>query len=319
MVVAIIGCGSVVKSVYVSTLTTAGVRTRFVHDLDDASAREVAGALRAEATSLETIQAQADVVLIATPPSTHADLIRTFLKPRRVVFCEKPLVGSRAEAIELCDEARTRECRLYVGHFRRTFPAVRLVRSLVATGALGRVRSLDVAEGGRFAWNAASGYTTRDPLGGVLYDTGSHAVDLALFAAGLDTIPLKFTRGEVRRDRPEPAHEIEAVGSLEGPNHSLGFSLRLSRLELRANRILVTCEHSSIAFSVGPAFRVRIWGPAGSTPLNVSSTDDGYDQFFVRQWQDLVGGTADYLEAQRIVAVTGVLEDIAAQDGNVLP
>src|SRR5206468_2647682 len=106
--------------------------------------------LGARSATLEQARAEADAVIIATPPGLHREHVELFLKPGRVVVCEKPFVGSRRDAEELIQRANDCGCALFVGHFRRTFPALRLAKEFAATGALGALRRISVSEGFRF-------------------------------------------------------------------------------------------------------------------------------------------------------------------------
>ena len=140
----------------------------------------------------------ANAIVVTTPPHTHADLIRKSLRPGKIVLCEKPFTTSYRDAVDLANEATSTGALLYVGHFRRNFPQVQLARSLVELGVVGEITDMFVSEGGRFTWKAVSDYIIRDEHGGVLWDTGSHALDMALFASCLDGWPdcdVKVPRG----------------------------------------------------------------------------------------------------------------------------
>jgi predicted dehydrogenase len=316
--VAIVGCGAVATANYAPTLPAAGVRVAFVHDRDARAAEALADRMDARAVSLDVVVREADAVLIATPPSSHAGLVRALLRPGRLLLCEKPFVGTRAEAVALAAEARAARTTLRVGHLRRVFPAVRLARDLVRAGVLGTVRGLDAVEGGRFAWTAASGYTETDRYGGVLYDTGSHVLDLALYVSGLDDpgAMVACAPERVTRDRAEPAHAVRASGRLSTAAGDVSFALHLSRYEVLANRVVVTGDRGRLAVAVGPGGGLRLWSASGSVPLVSDALD--YDGAFVAQWHEVFGGRGEELAADRFIAVTGMLEAIAAA-GEVVP
>ncbi|MBI2891401.1 MAG: Gfo/Idh/MocA family oxidoreductase [Nitrospirae bacterium] len=78
-----------------------------------------------------------DAVVIATPASTHYDLVREALQAGRHVLVEKPLAMSVREADELVALAERQEKILMVGHTFLYNAAVRHVRRLIEEGALG--------------------------------------------------------------------------------------------------------------------------------------------------------------------------------------
>jgi myo-inositol 2-dehydrogenase/D-chiro-inositol 1-dehydrogenase len=78
-----------------------------------------------------------DAVVIATPPSATAGLVRAALDAGKWVLAEKPLGLSVAETAEV-REAPGAAQRLQIGLTYRHHPAVDRLRELIAEGALGR-------------------------------------------------------------------------------------------------------------------------------------------------------------------------------------
>jgi len=78
-----------------------------------------------------------DAVVIATPPSATAGLVRAALEAGKYVLAEKPLGLSVAETTEVRETPGAAE-RLQIGLTYRHHPAVDRLRGLIASGALGR-------------------------------------------------------------------------------------------------------------------------------------------------------------------------------------
>lgn len=80
-----------------------------------------------------------DVVVVATPPNTHAPCARLALENGRHVLCEKPLAMNDAEAAAMCllAEAQGRLLGCCSSRFRG-LPTTAHVRKLVSAGSLGR-------------------------------------------------------------------------------------------------------------------------------------------------------------------------------------
>jgi len=78
-------------------------------------------------------------IAIATPASTHADMVREALLADKDVFVEKPLSLSESEGRELVDLARERGRVLMVGHLLWYHPVVLELKRLITSGELGRV------------------------------------------------------------------------------------------------------------------------------------------------------------------------------------
>lgn len=81
-----------------------------------------------------------EAVAIATPASTHAELLQAALKRELHAFVEKPLTLSTAEGRELCQLAAAQRRQLVVDHTYLFNPAVQQGRLLVQRGQLGQLR-----------------------------------------------------------------------------------------------------------------------------------------------------------------------------------
>jgi predicted dehydrogenase len=264
--VGIIGCGAVVHQMYAKTLIGRHeYAPRYLYDIDDQQAISAAEMLGGRTVALAELLERADAIIVTTPPSTHAALVRECLRSGRIILCEKPFVTTYAEAAAVTEEARGAGARLYISQFRRTFPQLQLARELVALGLIGEVTGFAASEGGRFTWQAVSGYTVRDRNGGVLWDTGAHTLDMALFASGLDRVQFGDVREiEVQKDKEEPSHDFLADFEVEHDGDAVSGHLHVSRIEALPNIVTISGTAGQVAFSVSMDNRVRLSTPRGS-------------------------------------------------------
>jgi predicted dehydrogenase len=82
-----------------------------------------------------------DLVVILTPPSTHAELVAAALAAGKHVLCEKPLAPGPDEAAELVARARASERLLLCAPFVHLNPSFRRLWTLVRDGAVGHVHA----------------------------------------------------------------------------------------------------------------------------------------------------------------------------------
>ena len=119
-----------------------------------------------------------DAVAIATPASTHYNLIKEALNRGYHVFAEKPLTLNYNESLELCQLAEQQQRQLFVDRTYLFHPAVEGGKNVVAGGKLGELRY---------------GYGTRTHLEPVrqdvdaLWDLAIH--DLCIFNSWLGETP----------------------------------------------------------------------------------------------------------------------------------
>ena len=84
-----------------------------------------------------------DAIVIATPVSTHFELALAALKAGKHVLVEKPIASNSNQAKTLIDEAAKRRLTLMVDHTFVYTDAVRKMRELISSGALGEIYYYD--------------------------------------------------------------------------------------------------------------------------------------------------------------------------------
>ncbi len=109
-----------------------GARLEAVVDVNEPRAREIASGAGARAlTSARDLLGHVDLVSIATPTETHAEVATMFLDHGIPVLVEKPLARSVEEADAIIAAAARCGATLAVGHTERFNPAVVAARPAV--------------------------------------------------------------------------------------------------------------------------------------------------------------------------------------------
>jgi predicted dehydrogenase len=119
-----------------ATLTT-------VFDTDAAAMDRVSSGLSVPASpTVESALERNDVeaVVLATPPSTHADLVALAASAGRHVLCEKPLAATAAEGVVAVEAARRAGVELRVGFHRRFDRDFAALKDRIDRGELGELR-----------------------------------------------------------------------------------------------------------------------------------------------------------------------------------
>jgi predicted dehydrogenase len=297
--IALVGCGAITEQYYAPALQEAVKHTPLeVSALFDPAQHRLDAVLPAfpaarQLQDLEALIASGpDLVIVASPPRFHAPQTMALLTAGIHVLCEKPLACSLAEAQQMVAASRSASRLLAVGMFRRFFPALQMIKTLVSEGNLGRPTSFRIAEGGVFNWPAASAsfFQKQHSQGGVLHDLGVHVLDLICWWFGE---PSSITYAD------------DVMGNLEANSHlrisypsGLQGDVRLSRDTPCSNRYEIEFERGLVGWQVGEANRLdvrfssspfRLAGelrqPSTGT-AHASQADqpaDSYHQAFVRQ------------------------------------
>lgn len=174
-----------------STPERAHASAAALHIAPERSYADYAEMARTEAQRADGI----DAVAIVTPNHLHVPVARAFVEQGIHVICDKPLATSLAEAEALAQRVRERGVVFLLTHTYSGYPMVRQARELVADGAIGEVRIVQVEyvqdwlgepieqQGNKqAAWR-------NDPAqagpAGALGDIGTHAYHLAGYVSGL--------------------------------------------------------------------------------------------------------------------------------------
>jgi len=161
---------------------TPGLRLAGVYDVDPMRVKQAKADFPAIKgyNSLEEVIADKDVygAVVATPHSTHRDVVVKLLEGGKAVVCEKPMAMTAKEADEMIDASKRAGVPLTIFQNRRWDGDYVTVKAVVESGLLGEVflyESTVEGYGRPTGWRAERKYG-----GGQLYDWGAHLIDQAL-------------------------------------------------------------------------------------------------------------------------------------------
>ena len=136
-----------------------------------------------------------EAVAIVTPNHMHAPVAVEFLKRGIHVICDKPLTATLPEAKKLAKAAEASGVVFALTHNYTGYPMIRQAREMIAAGALGDIRLVNVeyiqdwlAEPIETTGQKQADWRTdpaRSGAGGATGDIGTHAFNLANFVTGL--------------------------------------------------------------------------------------------------------------------------------------
>ncbi len=181
-----------------------------------------------------------DLVVIATPNTTHAPLAAAALRAGRHVVVDKPFTLNLAEARGLRDLARRQGSLLSVFHNRRWDSDFLGVKQVIDSGRIGEVVHFE-SHVDRFRPQVRARWReSAQPGAGIWFDLGPHLIDQALQLFGL----------------PQSVQADLAV--LRGGGHSDDWGHALLHYERR--RVIL---HASMLVAGGSA-RLSVHGTRGS-------------------------------------------------------
>ncbi|MEM8534047.1 MAG: Gfo/Idh/MocA family oxidoreductase, partial [Chloroflexota bacterium] len=181
--VGVLGYGPISYAHGVSIQSVEGLEFRAVVDLNPerrAQAERDFPTVCAYQNAQELIaDASVDVVIVATPPNTHARLTMDLLQAGKHVICEKPLCFTWQEAEQMLQTAETHQRLLSCHQNRRWDVDYLAIQQAIREGLIGEPFYLELFVG--HYGHPCDYWHSHEPIsGGTLYDWGAHYLDWAL-------------------------------------------------------------------------------------------------------------------------------------------
>jgi len=267
-----------------------------------------------------------DLIDIASPNDTHAEIAIAAAKAGKIVMCEKPLGRTAAEAGAMVDAVESAKVPNMVWYNYRRVPAVMLLKQLLDEGRLGRIFhyrakflqdwtiSQDLPQGGEGLWRldvAVAG-------SGVTGDLLAHNIDTALWLNGPIRELTAMTETFIKQRKHNLTGKVEPVGIDDASaflcrfqNGSLATfeATRYARGHKALNTLEINGEHGSAMWDLHDLHRIQWFDHRdegrlrGWRSIHVSDGDHpymrhwwvpglqiGYEHTFIHQ-------VADFLEA----------------------
>jgi predicted dehydrogenase len=231
-----------------------------------------------------------DLIDIASPNDTHAEIAIAAAEAGKMVMCEKPLGRNVAETRKIVAAVEAAGRANMVWYNYRRIPAVSLARRLIDEGKLGRVFhyrakflqdwtiSADLPQGGAGAWRLDASVAGS----GVAGDLLAHCIDTAMWLNGpIDTVTA-MTETFVR----------ERTHAATGKRQEVTIDDAAAFLARFANRSLATFEATRYARGHKAQYTFEINGESASISwdlhdLNRLQYFDHRDEDQVRGWRSL--------------------------------
>ena len=147
----IVGCGSMGREHIENLRALGGSAVTAIADPDEGSRAQAAALLDGDVKVFERHQdllgsGLCDAVAIASPNITHAAVMRDALATDLAILCEKPLVTTIADGLDLLERARNRKAIVWVAQEYRYMPPVAEMIRIAHAGEVGTVHQVAIRE-----------------------------------------------------------------------------------------------------------------------------------------------------------------------------
>lgn len=186
--VALVGCGDIGRLRADAVRAAEGFRLVVVCDRDRGRAEDFGATYgaRVEPEADAAVGApDVDLVIVSTPPSSHAAIGVAALEAGAHVLVEKPLARTSEECRAMMEAADRADRLLATGFNYRFYPSVEKAAELLASGRIGELDHIRSYAGYSATEHSHDWLHDADVMGGgVLRDNGIHLIDLTCWFLG---------------------------------------------------------------------------------------------------------------------------------------
>jgi len=267
-----------------------------------------------------------DLIDIAAPNDTHAEIAVAAANAGKMVMCEKPLGRNANEAMRMVQAVEAAKTPNMVWYNYRRVPAVTLAKHLIDEGRLGKIFhyrakflqdwtiSADLPQGGAGLWRLDAGVAGS----GVTGDLLAHCIDTAMWLnGGIDKVTAT-TETFIKERMHNLTGKVEPVGIDDASlflarfaNGSLATfeATRYARGHKALYTLEINGEHASIFWDLHDLHRLQYFDHRdegklrGWRSLHISDGDHpymkhwwvpglqiGYEHTFIHQVADFIEG-----------------------------
>jgi predicted dehydrogenase len=254
-----------------------------------------------------------DAIYVATPHPLHHDNTIMCLEAGKAVLCEKPFAINAAQAQSMISTARARGVFLMEAMWTRFLPHMVRLRELLAAGAIGEVRMLQVDFGFRTSFNPQGRLFDPALGGGALLDVGIYPVSLASMVFGT----------------PERVTGMAHLGETGVDEQSaMIFGYAGGQLALLSQAIRTNSPHEALLLGTSGKIRMHSsWWKATTITLSVDGQPDeqidvptvgnGYNYEAAEVGRSLRAGRteSDVMPLDETLAIMRTMDEVRAQWG----
>lgn len=231
-----------------------------------------------------------DIIDVCTPNIYHKDAVLKALAAGKNVYCDKPLATSFEETKEIIDALDKYDLTTQMALQYRFFPATMRAKELIEEGKIGKIMSF------RSCYLHSGSVDPKKPIGwkqdkkfgggGVLFDLGSHILDVMYYLLG--EYASVFAKTEViYKQRPDKTGNMVDIEADD-------IAFLMLRMK---NGGIGTIEASKVATGVNDELRFEIHGDKGAMRFNLM--DPNWLEFYDNTLpEESLGGTKGYTKIE---------------------
>lgn len=204
--VALIGCGQMGKVHLEHIYYKKNVNVEYVCDHDMERTEEFKlryGAKNVTSDPMECITSnKVDIVIIATYPSSHLELLKGCVANRKHVICEKPIATNYEDGLEFARIVKENpRCKILVGHILRHNTTYKTVADMIHSGAIGKPMIMRMAQNHHtMNWDR---YLSLIKETSPVVDCGVHYMDVMQWLSGEKIVGVTGVGARTESDVPK--------------------------------------------------------------------------------------------------------------------
>jgi predicted dehydrogenase len=211
-----------------------------------------------------------DVVYIAQTHDRHYELIKLCIEHKKGIICEKPMVLTEEQAVEVTSLAKENKVLLMEAMWSRFIPTFQKAKEWVLGGRIGTVKLVQASFCFDFPYDSTHRLYNRETAGGSLYDAGVY--------------PIEFTTG-ILGEYPD---QVKAVASFceNGVDDYVAMSMKFKSGALASLSCGLRAATSMDAYVYGDNGYVVVYDFLGSQKTECYDRNNQLSEIFEEKFED---------------------------------
>jgi predicted dehydrogenase len=203
--IVLIGCGHMAAAHLDDLYYRENIRIKGVVDLDKSKAKLFYKKYGATSYSTDykayLTDTEVDIVIIATYPSSHLQMVQDCIEAGKHVLCEKPITNSLAQGKKFVDIVKAAKTKILVGHILRHNESYKKIAEMIHSNAIGHPMVMRMVQNHHtIDWNK---YLHLIKETSPIIDCGVHYIDIMRWFTKAEFVSVSGLTQRTELDVPE--------------------------------------------------------------------------------------------------------------------
>jgi len=256
-----------------------------------------------------------DIAVIVTPISNHFETAEYLISKCKYLLIEKAVTNSVENINKLIAHTKSNSGkRIFVGHMRRFYKNANIAKKIIVNDFLGEIEEVKIYEGNLYGWNrkySSSDVNTKPIDEGVLFDVGSHSIDMFTYIFS-DILNDVIVNSSIV-DKKDLFSNIIFTGKsiIKTQEKPLNFVAAFSNTTALNNGIVIKGTKANLSISPNDSIKPKLISKLNREMIELDIKNNASNPFYIMYeniLSSISNGEKSILDIENFVNTTDILE-----------